>query len=149
MKVILLQDVKGLGKENDLVNVSDGYARNFLLKNNYATEANNQSINIMKSKQQAIKNKKQNDADTNMRLKEKIDGKEIVLKAKSGENGRLFGSVTSMDIANRIKEQYNVKIDKKKIVLDENIRHTGTFDIIIKLYPGINAAVKVIVTDLG
>ncbi len=142
MKVILQQDVKGLGKKGELVNASDGYARNFLLPKNLAVEADAQNMtefkNAEKSKQHKIemqKAKAQESAD-------KISGKIIRMTAKAGQGGKLFGSVTAKEIADQIKKEYNIDVDKRKVTVDE-IKAFGTYEAEIKFYNGIVANVDV------
>ncbi|MBN2851534.1 MAG: 50S ribosomal protein L9 [Clostridia bacterium] len=143
MEVILLEDVKGLGKKNELVKASDGYARNYLFKKNLAIEASKQNVNIMKNRQNAQKMKKNIELGDAKEIKESIDGKEIVLHASSGENGKLFGSITTMDIAEALKKNFRVIVDKKKIIMKEHIKSIGTHEIQIKIYQGVNATIKV------
>jgi len=147
MKIILLEDVKGLGKKNELVNASDGYAKNFLLKRNMAIEANSHNISIMKSRQLASSLKKKNEITDANEIKTTIDGKEITFYASAGENGKLFGSITSKDVADKLKEEYRVIIDKKKLVLKDHIKNIGEHDITIKIYAGISAKIKVKVVE--
>ncbi|MFY9199101.1 MAG: 50S ribosomal protein L9 [Acutalibacteraceae bacterium] len=142
MKVILQQDVKGLGKKGELVNASDGYARNFLLPKNLAVEADAQNMtefkNAEKSKQHKIemqKAKAQESAD-------KISGKIIRMTAKAGQGGKLFGSVTAKEIADQIKKEYNIDVDKRKVTVDE-IKAFGTYEVEIKFYNGIVAKIDV------
>ncbi len=147
MKVILLEDVKGLGKKNEMANASTGYAKNFLLKRNLAIEATPENINIMKTRQASLKLQKDYEITGATEIKEAIDGKSIVLKAPSGENGKLFGSITTKDIADKLKADYKVIVDKKKIVLKEHIKSIGDHEIQVKIYAGISA--KIIVSVVG
>ena len=148
MKVILLQDVKGLGKRNDLVNAKDGYARNYLFKRDLAIEATPKNLNIMKSREQSVKNRMLTQNAEAMEVKERIDGKKVIIKTKAGENGKLFGSITTKDIAEEIKKQHNVEVDKKKIVLHEHhIKHLSVTDVPIKLHAGVTATVTVVVEE--
>lgn len=147
MKVILLEDVKGLGKKNEMANASTGYAKNFLLKRNLAIEATPENINIMKTRQASLKLRKDYEITGATEIKEAIDGKGIVFKAPSGENGKLFGSITTKDIAEQLKADYKVIVDKKKIVLKEHIKSIGDFEIQVKIYAGISA--KIIVSVVG
>ena len=149
MKVILLQDVKGLGKQNDLVNAKDGYAKNFLLKRNMAIEATPDNINIMKSRQKAVQNRMLTQNAEAQEVKERIDGKKVVIKTKAGENGKLYGSITSKDIAEEIKKQLNVEVDKKKIVLhDHHIKTLSINEVPVKLHSGIVAKLTVVVEEI-
>jgi large subunit ribosomal protein L9 len=143
MKVILKQDVKGLGKKEDLVNVSDGYARNFLFPRGLAAEANASNINIMKTRKEAEKSKKDREAAQARELAKKLGETEVVIKAKSGENGKLFGSITSKDISDRLKSDFNIDVDKKKIVLPDALKAIGTHEVDVKLYPEISGKLKV------
>lgn len=143
MKVILQQDVKGLGKKEDLVSVSDGYARNFLLPRGLALEATNSNINVMKTKKEAEKTKKERDIAHARTLVQKLKDITVVIKTKAGDNGKLFGSITSKDIADKLKSDFNLDIDKKKINLQEPLRNLGTSDIEVKVYPEISAKLTV------
>ncbi|MFO7637458.1 MAG: 50S ribosomal protein L9 [Clostridia bacterium] len=147
MKVILLEDIKGLGKKNELVNAKDGYARNYLFKNNLALEASRENLNTMENKHKAEMRRQKDSQEAGQVLKDRLDGLEIGIPGKAGENGRLFGSITSMDIADQIKEQLKIEVDKKKIVLPEPIKHTGTYDITVKVHHGMTAQIKVNVTE--
>jgi len=143
MKVILKQDVKGLGKKEDLVNVNDGYARNFLFPRGLAVEANATNINIMNTRKEAEKSRKDREKANAMELAKKLAGLEVVIKAKSGENGKLFGSITSKDISDKLKADFNVEVDKKKIVLPDALKSTGVFELDVKLYPEVSGKLKV------
>lgn len=147
MKVILLQDVKGQGNKGDIVNASDGYVRNFLFPNKLATEANNQNLNELKNKQASESNRKNNELKEAKKLAENISKLEIAIKAKCGENGKLFGSVTNKEIADAIKSKYKLSIDKKKIVLSEPIRSLGNFQLDVKVYPEVVAKLSVKVEE--
>lgn len=143
MKVILKQDVKGLGKSEDLVKVSDGYARNFLLPRGLALEATKSNINDMNTKKAAEKSKKDRDIAHANSLVQKLKDVIIVIKTKSGENGKLFGSITAKDISDKLKSDYNLDIDKKKINLPEPLRSIGSSEVEIKVYPEISAKLTV------
>ena len=143
MKVILKQDVKGLGKKEDLVNVSDGYARNFLLPKGLAAEANAANINIMNTKKEAEKTKKDRELAQARELVKKLKDIEVVIRTKSGENGKLFGSITSKDISDKLKNDFKLDIDKKKIVLPEPLKSTGTVELDVKLYPEVSGKLRV------
>lgn len=148
MKVILLQDVKGLGKQNDLVNAKDGYAKNFLLKRNMAIEATADNVNIMKSRQKSLQNRMLTLNTEANEVKERLDGKKVTIRTKAGENGKLYGSITSKDIADEIKSQLNVEVDKKKIVLsDHHIKTLSVTEVPIKLHAGITAQITVVVEE--
>ena len=144
MKVVLLTDVKGSGKKGELVNVSDGYARNFLFPRKLAKEANAQAMNELKNAQAAAEHKVQKDNANE--AKAKLDGKSVKITAKAGQGGKLFGSVTSKEIAEAIKAQYQVTIDKRRIE-SSDIKAFGTFECEIKLYTGISAKIYVVVGE--
>lgn len=144
MKVILLQDVKKLGKKGDVVSTSDGYARNFLFPRKLAIEANDSNMHILNNKKEAERRQKTAEIEEAQKLAKEIQGKEIVIKVKTGEQGRLFGSITGKDISEELKKKFNIDIDKKKIVVDA-IRQLGTYEVEVKVYPEISTKVKVIV----
>jgi large subunit ribosomal protein L9 len=143
MKVILKQDVKGLGKKDDLVNVSDGYARNFLFPRGLAVEANQGNLNIMKTRKEAEKSKKDREMAHARELAEKLRNVEVVIRAKTGESGKLFGSITSKDISDKLKEDFRLDIDRKKIAMPEAIKATGSYEVDVKLYPEVSGKLKV------
>ena len=138
MKVVLKQDVKGLGKKGELVNTSDGYARNFLFPKGLAVEANAQSLTELKNREQSAKYKVETEIAAAKKSAAELEGKTIVLTAKAGANGKLFGSVTSKEIAEKVKSQFGIETDKRKIVV-EDIKQFGTYAFEIKLYQGISA----------
>ncbi len=146
MKVILKQDVKGLGKKGELVNASDGYARNFLFPKGLAAEANAQAMSEFKNKQQAEKYRIDTETAAAKAAAEKISGKTIHITAKAGQNGKLFGSVTSKEIAEKVKEEFGINTDKRKIVVDD-IKQFGTYEFEVKLYQGISAKLYVMVGE--
>ncbi len=146
MKVVLLADVKGSGKKGELVNVSDGYARNFLFPRKLAKEANAQAMNELKNAQAAAEHKIQVEKDNANAAKEKLDGRSVKITAKAGQGGKLFGSVTSKEIAEAVKAQYQVEIDKRRIE-SADIKAFGTFEVEIKLYTGISAKLYVVVGE--
>lgn len=143
MKVILLKDVKGLGKKDEVVNAKDGHARNYLLPKGMAIEATSENLGKLKEKRSKDQKKHEEEYSEALKLKEKIEGITIKIKGKAGENGKLFGSITTKDIADELKKQHNVKIDKKKIVLDGNIKSLGTIIVDIKIYPEVVGKLKV------
>ncbi|SHJ13273.1 50S ribosomal protein L9 [Lutispora thermophila] len=147
MKVVLLQDVKALGKKDDIVNVSDGYARNFLFPKKLAVEATAGKLNEINDKKSSLENKKRKELEEAKKLAERLNNIEIVIKTKAGVNGKLFGSITAKDIADLIKENHKIEIDKKKIVLEDAIKSLGTHEIEIKVYPEVVAKVKVTVSQ--
>jgi len=145
MKVIFLQDVKGKGKKGDIKEVPNGYAQNFLIKNNLAKPANNKSMAELKGKQKA---KEKQDAEVLAEAKELkalLEKEETVVKinAKAGEDGRLFGSIPSKQIADALNKQYKIKIDKRKIELDQPIRALGFTQVPVKLHPQVTATINV------
>lgn len=143
MKVILKQDVKGLGRKDDLVNVSDGYARNFLFPRGLAVEANESNLNIVKTRKEAEKSKKDRELAQARKLAEELRNVEVVIRAKTGENGKLFGSITSKDISDKLKEDFRLDIDRKKIVMPDAIKSTGAYELDVKLYPEVSGRLKV------
>lgn len=147
MKVILLQDVKTLGKTGELVNVSDGYARNFLMPRKLAKEANTQAMNEYNNAERAKEYKVQSAIDEANKTASDLNGKAIKIYSKAGQGGRLFGSVTAKEIASEVKKQCGVTIDKRKVVLETDIKSFGTFTYEIKLHPGITASMSVIVCE--
>ncbi|HVI43156.1 MAG TPA: 50S ribosomal protein L9 [Anaerovoracaceae bacterium] len=145
MIVILIKDVKGVGKAGEVIKVSDGYARNMLLPRGLASEATEGNIRSLE-KQKAIKEEhKQKELAEAKELAEKIGQLKVTIITKSGEGGRLFGSITSKDIAEALAEQYKITIDKRKFVLENPIKHTGDFELDIKIYPEVTAKLKVTV----
>ena len=144
MKVILLKDVKSLGKKGDVVNTSDGYARNFLFPKKLAEEATNNNLHILNNKKENERKQKLAELEAAQKLAGELKGKEIKITAKTGDNGKLFGAITSKDVATKIKENYKVEIDKKKIVM-ETIKVAGGYDIEAKLYPEVSTKMKVII----
>ena len=147
MKVILKADVKGQGKKGDLINASDGYAKNFLLPKGLAIVADKSAINELEGKKSAAQYHKNQEEMRAKELADKLEGQKVTFKAKSGENGKLFGSITAQDVANEIKSQLHIEVDKKKVQI-ESIKVLGTTDAVIKVYPGISAKVKVEVLPL-
>lgn len=146
MKVILLADVKSKGKKGDLISVSDGYARNFLFPKNLATEADNAALSEMKSRQAAAEHHKEEEIAAAKALADKLNGKSVTLKARAGSSGRLFGSITSKEIADEINRVFGVNIDKKKLSVAD-IKNFGDYTADIKLYKGISAKVSVKVEE--
>lgn len=147
MKVIFLKDVKGKGKKGDVKNVADGYAHNFLIKNGYAmeaTQANLKSLDAKKRQEDKVAEKELEEAK---QLKERLEKVTIEMKAKSGEGGRLFGSITSKQIAENLQKQHQVKIDKRKIELEDAIRTLGYTKVPVKLHIEVTATLNVHVTE--
>ncbi len=143
MKVILLQDIKGVGKKDEVINASDGYARNFLFPKNMALEASSENMNKLKAKQDANQYKKLVEKQEAQKMAENLKTIILKIKVKAGENQKIFGSITSKEISENLKEQYKIQIDKKKIELKEPIKTLGCFSVIIKLYEGVVANLKV------
>ena len=146
MKVILKQDVKNLGNKGELVNASDGYARNYLFPKGLAVEANATAMNDFKNKENAKKYHKAEEIKAAEADAAKLEGKTVKLTAKAGANGRLFGSVNAKDVAAKIQEELGIEIDKRKIVMDD-IKQFGTAEAQIKVYQGITARVYVQVSE--
>ena len=145
MIVILNRDIKGTGKAGDVVNVSDGYARNMLLPKGYATEATEGNIRSLEKQKAIAAEKKAEEKAAAKQTAEKIGKVSVEIKTKAGEGGRIFGSITSKDIADALKAQHNITVDKKKILLDSPIKQTGEMTVEIKLYTDVNAKLKVVV----
>lgn len=143
MKVIFIKDLKGQGKCGEEKNISDGYAKNFLIPKGYAIEATASNLNDLKGKKQSEAYKKEKEIEFANIIKEKIEAIVVTLTAKGGESDKLFGSVTSKEIANKLKSEFNIEVDKKKFVLPDGIKTFGTTNVDIKLYPGISAKLKV------
>lgn len=147
MKVILLQDVKSLGKKGELVEASDGYARNYLLPRKIAREANAQAMNEYKNAENSKSFKIATQKAQAEQQKKMLEGKKFVMTAKAGQGGRLFGSITAKQVAEEIKKQYNIVVDKRKVVLECDIKEFGTYKAEVKLYTGISANIDVQVTE--
>ena len=147
MKVILLQDVKSLGKKGELVEASDGYARNYLLPRKIAREANAQAMNEYKNAENSKNFKIATQKAQAEQQKKMLEGKKFVMTAKAGQGGRLFGSITAKQVAEEIKKQYNIVVDKRRVVLECDIKEFGTYKAEVKLYTGISANIDVQVTE--
>ena len=143
MKVILLDNIKGVGKKDEIINASDGYARNFLFPKKLAVEANNETMSKLKAKKQSEQYKKDVNKENAEKIAKKLDDITLTIKVKAGENGKIFGGVTSKEISEELKKQYKIDIDKKKIILNENIKNLGSFDISMKLFEGVTGKLKV------
>lgn len=146
MKVILKQDVKGQGKKGQLVNVSDGYARNFLLPRGLAVEADSQAMNDLKNKEAAAQHHAAEEKRKATELATALNGKTVKIAAKAGQNGKLFGSVTAKEISEELKKQFTADIDKRKISVSD-IKAFGSYTAEIKLHAGITASVTVLVSE--
>ena len=147
MKVILKADIKGVGKKNDVINASDGYARNYLFPKNLAILADSQNINILNAKKASEKHKKDLECEQAKKLQEKMKTLVLKITTKAGENGKIFGSITSKEIAENLERQFKIKVDKKKIVMQEQIKTLGTYIIDIKLFEGVIGKLTVSVTE--
>jgi len=143
MKVILKQDIKGVGKKDQIINAADGYARNFLFPKNLAVPADTGNLNNLKAKQESTAYKKGEDFKEAKALAEKLAKLTLKFEVKAGENGKLFGGVTSKEISEELKKQYKIDVDKKKIVLKETIKTAGVTIVELKLNEGVVAKLKV------
>ncbi len=143
MKVILLADIKGVGKKDQVINASDGYARNYLFPKKLAVEANNENMLKLKAKQNGIEYKKNVEKEEAIKLANKLKEITLQIKVKAGENGKIFGGVTAKEIAENLKTQQKIEIDKKKINLAETIKTLGTATVDIKLYEGVTGKLKI------
>ncbi len=143
MKVILKADIKGVGKKDQVINASDGYARNFLLPKNLAVEANAENMSKLKARQDSNAFKKSQEREEAIKSAEKLSKIILKIKVKSGGNGKIFGGVSTKEIAENLEKQYQIRVDKKKIVLNETIKNLGMFDVEIKLFEGVIGKVKV------
>jgi len=148
MKVVLNENVKGLGKKLDIVNVSEGYARNFLFPKKLAVAADNKSVSEATTKKEAIQFKKDTDRENALKLKAEIEKVIVSFKLKTAENGKLFGSVTSKEISEELKKTSGIEVDKKKIILEDAVKSTGTYTAKVKLYEGVIANLKVKVDSI-
>ena len=147
MKVILTQDVKGQGKKDQIVDVSDGYARNFLFPKKLAVVADNKVISENKSKEEAKQFRLKEEKAAAVALAEKLGTLTVKISAPSGADGRLYGSVTTKDISDELAKQHKITVDKRKLSLSENIKTYGTYNIDVKVYPEVTATLKVTVTE--
>lgn len=147
MKVILLEDVKKLGKKGDLIDVADGYARNYLFPRNLAREATKGSIKQLKQEKAALENKKKKELQQAKELAAKLSKTTVTLKVKSGDQGKLFGSVTSKDISKALKEQHKIEVDRRKIELPEPIKSLGSYEVDVKLAPEVDAKLNVKIVE--
>ena len=143
MKVILLENIKGVGKKDEIINASDGYARNYLFPKKLAVEANTENMSKLKSRENADKYRKDQERKQAEEIAKKMQGIMLKVKVKAGENGKIFGGVTSKEISDELKKQYQIEVDKKKILLSENIKNLGMFVVDIKLYEGVLGKLKV------
>ena len=145
MKVILKQDIKGVGKKDQVINAADGYARNFLIPRGMAVPADTGNMNTLKAKSDANSARKERDLKESKRLAEELKTKMLTISVKAGSNGKLFGGVTSKEISEALKKQLNVDVDKKKVLLNDVIKQEGVFTVDLKLQEGVVAQIKVTV----
>ena len=147
MKVILLQDIKGVGKKDEIINASDGHAKNYLFPKKLAVPADKEHMSKLEAKKSSENHKKELEKEAAKQNKEKIAKITLKIATKCGENGKIFGSITSKEIAENLKKQCQIEVDKKKIQLSEPIKILGTTNVDIKLYEGIIATLKVMVVE--
>lgn len=142
MKVILLDNIKGVGKKDDVINSSDGYARNYLFPKKLAVEANAENMSKLNSKKESNNYKKDLEKQAAEEVAKKLKGILLKIKVKAGENGKIFGGVTAKEISDNLKSQYQIEVDKKKIELKEQIKTLGSFTVTIRLYEGVTGTLK-------
>lgn len=147
MKVILLQDVRGQGKKGDLIEVSDGYARNFLFSKKLAVEADKAMLNELKNREEAAKFKKEAEKAQAQEVAAKLEGILLKIAVSGSPDGRLYGAVTTMEIAQQLSEQHKIDIDKRKIVLDEPIKAFGKYTLDVKLFAGVSGKLNVLISE--
>ena len=147
MKVILKADVKGHGKKGDLVNASDGYAKNYLIPKGLAVLADKTAINDMEGQKNAAIFHKNQELKQAKELAEKLEGVSVVFEAKAGAGGKLFGSITAKDVAEQLKMQHHLVVDKKKVQIPDGIKTLGTTNVTVKVYPDVTATLKVVVNE--
>ncbi len=143
MKVILLDNIKGVGKKDEVINASDGYARNYLFHRKLAVEANTENMSKLKARNDSKEYKKDLEKQDALKICEKLKGILLKIKVKSGENGKIFGSITAKEISEELKKQYKIEIDKKKIELEESIKTLGIAEIKVRLYEGIYGKLRI------
>ncbi len=143
MKVILKADIKGVGKKDQVINASDGYARNFLFPKNLAVEADKGNLDKLQAKKDGVKFQKDQEREEAKKVAEKLEKISLKIKVKSGQNGKIFGGVSSKEIADELEKQQKIKVDKKKIELKETIKALGIRTVEIKLYEGVIGKVKI------
>ena len=147
MKVILLEDIKNIGKKGQIINAKDGYARNYLIPKKLAIEATEANIRNLEAEKRRKEEKEKELLQEARSLEEELMKKTIVIKAKTGEHGKLFGSITTKEISDVLEKEHKITIDKKKFDLEEPIKSVGEYKVRIKLHPQVNAELKVIVTE--
>ncbi len=143
MKVILKADIKGVGKKDEIINASDGYARNFLFPKNLAVEANQENMSKLKAKQNSLQFQKNQEKEEALKISDKLSKILLKIKVKAGENGKIFGGVSAKEIAEQLEQEYKIKVDKKKIDLKEPIKTLGIRTIEIKLFEGVIGKLKI------
>lgn len=148
MKVILLDNIKGVGKKDEVINASDGYASNFLFPKNLAVEANKENMAKLQAKKDSKQHQKDLEKEAAYEMMKKLKDITIQIPVKAGENGKIFGGVTAKEIAENLESQCKMEIDKKKIILAEPIKTLGNFQVEIKLYEGVTGKLKVQVTSI-
>ena len=147
MKVILNEDIKGVGKKNEIINASDGYARNFLFPKKLAVPADAKNMSLLNAKKASEKHKKDVEFEEAKKVQEKMKTIVVKVQTKAGENGKTFGSITSKEIADNLEGQFKIKVDKKKITLSEPIKTLGTYIVNVKLFEGVIGKLTVSVTE--
>ena len=146
MKVILLDNIKGVGKKDEIINANDGYARNFLFPKKLAVEANAENLSKLKNKQDSVQHKRNVEKEKAEEIAEKMKDIIVTIKVKAGDSGRIFGGVTAKEISECLKQQFKIDVDKKKIALNETIKNLGTVNVPVKLFEGVTGTLKVKVT---
>lgn len=147
MKVILLEDVKSVGKKGELVNASDGYAKNFLFPKKLAVEATKSNLNDFELKQRAEEKRKKEELEQAQNIAKELENKTVTVKVKTGENGKLFGSVTNKEVAEEIVKQTGMEIDKKKVSIGDPIKMVGERTAVIKLHPKVSAEITIKIVE--
>ena len=148
MKVILKADIKGVGKKNEIINASDGYARNFLFPKNLAVEANAENMSKLQAQKDSTQFRKDTEKEEAKKIAEKLTKIMVTIQVKAGENGKIFGGVSAKDIAENLEKQHKIKIDKKKVDLKETIKTLGVHLVDVKLYEGVLGKIKVDVVSI-
>ena len=143
MKVILLQDIKNVGRKEEIINANDGYARNYLFPKKLAVEATKDNLLKLQAKKTSETNKKNAEIEENKKIAAEIEKIKLLIKVKAGANGKIFGGITSKEISEELKKQYNMQIDKKKIMVKETIKNLGQFVVEIKFGDGVNAKLTI------
>ncbi len=143
MKVILKADIKGVGKKDEVINASDGYARNFLFPKNLAVEANKENMSKLKAKQDSAKYQKDKEKEEAIKVADKLSKILLKIKVKAGENGKIFGGVSAKEIAQELSKEYKIEVDKKKIDLKETIKTLGVHNVEIKLFEGVVGKLRI------